>query len=667
MAESSTKYFDVKLFEEDLNSLSADLQELVDLNVRIEELERLMPMNGNLSLKVDQLSKRYTEHKATFKAVDSQMSLMLIRYSASPDHLALLTRVDKSLKILKDSVNNMLKGCTEACIEQSITDMMDESFSKLIEIHEHNTELFTRDLFLNNLMRFVQVPAEPQIRESVQLLQVCTNSTIVERYKTVILKLKRHNTLYTHLKDRFEKYLSHFRFALEMEGAKSIPIRLLNNADGGSMVNYSIIAGGQNQFFDDNKAAVSTSAQFIISKHNTSEFQPLQREKDDSNENDFFPLNLNLLKSYASENEIGSFMRVANLLMYQIQMKTNTAIELYSLEEVLSKGLAEFLKLFLIPQVKKLLDEQQSVKELIIQRTISLIYSVGNAIQGKLSNDNEISMYNIISRLFIIERRLAEVFTDRTDLRRFYNISIDSIFAFTLKRFVRVIRDKSKYFFENYLKDHLGNFKKLDLFNKDLNTALALEIERELGDDKFYKKYNESAKKSKFFSENTVKQHYMVPFHFILQQISKNTKGASIWAIKAAVYELLICLMKKRKFINFYGYFSLMLNLDAFLLEVIKEFSQSFSPIIGALGELRFLKHFFFKLIYNETQQNSPKKTSSVYVHSKKIKISYDLGGSEEAFTFEQLAVTKTDKLELPASFNLEIFHDELAFNEIVS
>lgn len=666
MAEPSVKYTDDVRFEEDLQALSEDIQPLVDLRAKLYKLEEVVHQSGSLILKVEELAMMFADCKSQIKKIDRQCLLLSIRYSKSPAQQELVRRIEKGLDTIKKSTTEMLLTCAELCVEKSITDMMDESFARLVEIHLKNEDIFTRDRYLDVLMKFIQVKTEPQVRESMQLLNVYVNSTIVDRYKTVILKLKRHQHMYNHLKDRFEKYLSNFRFALEMEGAKSIPIRILNYADNPMMTNYSIL-GAPNQFFEDNKAAVSTSAQFIISKHNTSEFHPMPRDKEDNTEQEFFPVNLSLLKSYATENEIGSFLRVANLLLSQIQMKTNSAIELYSLEEVLSKGLKEFLKLLRIPQVKKLIEEQSSVKNLLIQRLVSLIYSIGNAVQGKLSNDNEISMYNIVSRLFIIQKRLAEAFPDQTDMKRFCNLQIDTFFAFTLKRFVKVIRDKSNYFFELYLKDHLSNFKKLDLFNKELNTLLSLEVEKKLGDEKFYKEYNEVVKNRKFFGENTYKQHYMVPFHFILQRISRNSKGSTIWAVKAATYELFRCLIKKKKFMNFLGYFSLILNLDAFLVEVVKEFPPVFTPLLGSLGELRFLKHFFFKMIYNETQQNSPKKTSSVYVHSKKIKISYDFMGNSEGFTFDQFLATKAEKLELPTCFNSELFYDEITFNDIVS
>lgn len=666
MAEPAAKIESSSSLEVDLKRLGQELQPMIDLRSRLHKLQDATEKSGGLILKVEEVGMCYDVYQESVKGIDRYLGILLIRYGLKPDELVFIERVRASTNKLKAMILDSLMSCSEILLEKSVTDMMDESFSRLMEIHQRNEPIFTRNLFLDILMKFIQSKAEPQLRESMQLLNVYINMSIVDRYKTVILKLKRHNTMYTHLKDRFEKYLSNFRFALEMEGTKSIPIRVLNNADNTALVNQSIV-GRAGQFFQDRKMMASTSTHDLVTKHNTSEFHLVNKERDDSGENDFFPVNLSLLKSYASENELGSFLRVANLLLYQVQMKINSAIELYSLEDVLSKGFKEFLKLLKIPHIKRVMDEQPSVKNLVIQRLVSLFYSVGNAIQGKLSNDNEVSMYSIIAKLFIIEKKLGEAFPDQSDLAKFYSLHIDTFFAFTLKRFTKIIRDKSAYFFDLYLTNHSDNFRRLDLFNKELNEVLAVDAEKKIGEDGFYQRYNEYAKNRRFFGENTYKQHYMVPFHIILQRVSKSTKGSTIWAVKAVIYEMLLSFMKKKKYINFLGYLSLILNLDAFLHEVTKEFTPAFLPMLGSIGELRFLKHFFYKLVYHEAQMHGPKKTSAVYVHSKKVKITYDMMGSGEGFIYEQLLVTKADKLEMPSTFNPEVFYDSIAFNEIVS
>jgi hypothetical protein len=659
--EADTGDFDMWLpsLTDKTNSLLA-LRDMLAKFARADE--------GGLLGNVNKLSDFYEERERSRIAVTEFLALIEIRFDGYAPVADFIGRAKALIAKVTENIDNLLLEVSEQYLSASIKDIIDEPFGRLLEIQSKYRHIFTRDIFLQVLMTFIQSKQESGLRDSVQMINFEQSPSVADRYKTVVLKLKRNNFMYSVLKGRMSNYVKNFRTSLNMEALQAVPLQILNNVESSGMGNFSIMPDLRQHFSSMRESDPNyASSNMLANKNNMSElFQPVQRDKDETTKEEFFPINIRLLKAYATENEVSSFARISNLLLYQILAKTSGAIELYSLEEVLVHGIMEYLKVLKLPESQKVLLQNNSLKRLIVRQLTILMYTIGKSILGRLSNDNEIGMYSVVSKLFIVEIKLKEVFTDSRDLIQFHSTKVNGVFAFSLKRFVNTIRDKSAYFYDLYIKDNLDNFKKLDLFNKALNERLSEGLPSSLKDGTFYQQYNQVVNQNGFFDSQTAKQHYMVPFHFILHRVGIKNKGALIWAVKAAVYELFHCLTKKKHFINFYGYLSLILNLNAFLHELTLTMDANFKTQVGCIGELRFLKHFFFKLLKGEIQTDTTKKASSVHAAYKRIKISYDIIDSLEGINYTQFIETKANKLDLPREFDEEDFYDQIALNVIV-
>jgi hypothetical protein len=626
--------------------------------------------HDQLTKMCQRLALAYASRQAAVEDLNRLTSLLKVKFDDHAEAKVFVEKVCQGITKLIEEIDSRLVHLSKTMLVGSIKDLMDESFSTMVDIQAEHRTIFTRDCFIDTLLKYIKDRPESEQRPDHPECQ----SSVIERYRTVTLKLKTNGVMYSLLKDRMAKFVRNFRTSLDIEALQSIPVALLSNTDGDTLGNYSFLGDPKTQISDRARPkafqAVSSSTNVLGSqnKNNMSEvIDPgHQKDKDEASKEEFFPTNIRLLKAYNTDNEVTFFARLSNLMLYQIEAKTNAAIELYSLEEVLNFGVNEYLKVLSLPASQRIMSHQPHIKRLVIERLSSLFYSIGKAVLGRTSADNEIGMYNIVSKLFVIENRLREAFPDNDDLRSFYCMKIDSFFAFTLKRFIVTIREKSSYFYELYIKDHLENFGRLDIFNRDLNDQLSANLDAKIEDGSFYRLFNQETRDGKFFQGNTVKQHYMVPFHFILQRVDRHSKGAIIWSTKAALYELLTCLMRRRKFINFLGYFSLLLNLDAFLQELLVPFDSKFKTHLGSLGELRFLKHFFFKLVIGEGQQQSTKKPSSVHAANRKVKISPDIGDKTEGFTYQHFIETKADRLDMPSTFDADLFHELISLNTFV-
>lgn len=638
------------------------------------EAEELEKRDDPLSKMCKDLTKIFDNRKTAAKDLQYLIQLLEMRFGENSQVNTFLDKVAQGIKKLVDDLDSKLVKISKETLMWSIKDLMDESFASMMDIQNNHKTIFTRDCFLDVLMSYIKTRQEDQGREDIYMDNQDQVGAVTERYKTVILKLKRHNVMYSLLKERMHKFVRNFRKSLDIEALQAIPMALLSNADGGSTGNYSIMTDPMFQLSEPKikqfQAVSSSTDMFNSNKNNMANMslviQPGLKDKEEQSTEDFFPTNIKLFRAYNIDNEVTFFARLSNLMLYQIEAKTKAAIELYNLEEVISSGLKEFLKVLSLPASQRIMTQQPHIKKLVVQRLSCLFYSIGKSVLGKTSTDNEIGMYNVVAQLFVIEKKLRDAFTETKDLQQLYCTKIDSFFAITLKRFIVTIREKSNYFYEIYLKEHLDNFKKLDIFSRQLNELLSDNLDKKLEDGSFYRLFNQTTTNRSFFQGSTAKQHYMVPFHFILQRVTKDTKGSILWSTKAALFELLQCLIKRKKFINFLGYFSLLLNLDAFISELVAPFDVKFKAQIGSIGELRFLKHFFCKLVISENQHSMSKKSSTVYAANKKVKVSHDIIDRSEGMTYGQLMETKAEKLEVLQSFDIEDYYEQISLNNVV-
>jgi hypothetical protein len=475
-------------------------------------------------------------------------------------------RVKKiALKIVEE-VKGRIGEEYKGLVVESLMDLMDESICKVVAmIGDGITE---KDL-IDGVWKFIGTRQEAGVRESIESVSHIGIMGWSERWTRAAGRIGPLFCI------RAESIANNAEKRLQLSKSTSISPNLYGHSSNLPLIeNHKFQAASQRE--PSNQAVWTHAASLNVAQSPSASPHP-------SVIGEPAIINIDLYKSSLPAG-FSSFPRLAMAILFSSLTRTKEALASPHQIHTLHNSIIPFLTLLSQPSVKVHLI-MSPYKQSILSLLSNLLYVFVCKIQSNVSSDNEIGLYHAVSAYFDMDKALGLNIDDQD--RGFYMLpQFTLVVSSVVHGFIRALTKKSEYFFETYLSSNLDKFKELDLFNLDFNAALC-----HLPSDhpQLVENFQEMMAKKNFFDSPTATQHYMVPFVFILQRLDDSGDGAMIWATKAVIHQLVESLCKRKKYISVKGYLSLLLNLEAYIMQLDKK-SHALCREICSLGEVRYIR-----------------------------------------------------------------------------
>ena len=652
-------------FEDCFRSFSDYVHQALTLRREVFRSGEKPITQSTFKAKVESLTDALEGVREAEKAMTISLNHMQNRFKGEEEQKCIERSKAASSQLLVQ-IDEGLCGQFLSLLRHSLKDVDDDSLFRLLALEKSSKRLVSDSQLVAVLIEFVQGRGESAAREA-DTPRSAPSSSLMERYKSVLRKLKKSPDVLSRFIEAFSQYIHGFEFFLKMEKCDAIPVEYLQSDSMGNAENYSL----------DHRGAVASgflppilnSTTLALNRAPAFESEMpglLKAKKTDAEEKSSLLVSLGPLKSKLALKDFSAFSRTANLILSQIFEKTQTSIEFYSLLDVIRQNFLEFISLLNLPQVKSHLKENRRTRKVVMKSLSFVLSKICRRLIGFLNSENEAFLFASISSLFALDKRLCVVLMDKADSTYVSGLVVNCCFAFTAKKFINHVTSRAQPIFDAYIKNNSSAFKKLDIYNAELGKLLA-EYPKAMKEAAFFQKYNEFLGTGGFFEQSVREEHYMTPFHQIMFRVERGSAGAAIWVVKVLLFELMRSLCSKKKYIGFLGYLSLMLNLNAFIKQVSGMFDKSEKPLAG-IGEIRVFKRFFHKLVYAELTKGEVKKPSAISASTSRIVgYGHDHDDKCESFSFTSFEITKASPFEMPAGFSLKLYFEQVEINSMVN
>ena len=289
---------------------------------------------------------------------------------------------------------------------------------------------------------------------------------------------------------------------------------------------------------------------------------------------EYFIVNPGKLKPFmAHPEDIHNLQILMSVMLSQIDQKVQTATKWVAVHESLNLGVVQVLKSINTPQIKTYFQRRKREKEVFLSRLARTVERSLAKSLAAISDKDVTAIYSLVGALYHFDKKIIEFLVGLPikDRSYFFNLHNDSVFAFSLSQLVSVVSNLSTTYYDKAFKASSYNLLELDLFDVELTKTLKEGLTEEFTKTTFFKEYKDHLAKHKFFKSEQSPNHFMVPFQMlVVDQLKPSHKGAILWAFKTVLQSLLSQVCKKKKFVSFLGYLSLVLNINALVEHVLE-------------------------------------------------------------------------------------------------
>jgi hypothetical protein len=211
-------------------------------------------------------------------------------------------------------------------------------------------------------------------------------------------------------------------------------------------------------------------------------------------------------------------------------------------------------------------------------------------------------------------------------------------------------------------------FKKLDLYNLSPQKKIEQILLDKFKDFEIYREFNNHLVTSNFsINKNTKQSHYMTPFRMFAERLGPSDLGAAIWGTKILFNEFLDFFSKNSNYVNFMGFFSLILNLGEYLHKLDEIFLDDYKEFFMDLEELIFVKEFYLYFLTEELKIYKG-KISKISVETTGAKISMGfVMDKKNSNKLKMMMKTKMKEFGVPNGFDFVNFVTYCRFFELVN
>ena len=593
---------------------------------------------------------------------------MEIKYREEAE-AAMIRRVESASHSMVAQIRDTMVAEFNNIIMGGLKDISTEPMDRALSVQKSHSDVFNEEAVLAVVVAFVETKQDDAVRESTQSLLNLGQGSLMERFKTAMGRCRMNGSIAVKLAEKYSTLVECFEFMVEQEMCSSVPLDLMvshkpveaNNQSNLSREASQIRADFLPPIMNSNTLGIMRPAEEVDLNQAV-----ISRKTIIQQETTSFCIHIDSLRQRILSRDFSFFSRAVNLLLYQIYSKAIEAIESYSLQDLIRTDLVNFVSLLSAVEVRRYLRDHPRLQSDIIKKLGIVLAKVGSIqINFMKSETDHKSLYSAVSSLYQLDCRILGDYLEKEEKKHLTSISIDCCFAFTLKKMITILVDRHSRVFANYVKTGQLGQKKLNLYSVEL--SLKLSSFEHTDEQKFYQTYNEHLAGGGYFQESLVREHYMDPFREELSKFGEESTGVCIWVTKVLVHELLKAVCKKKKHVSFYGFFSIVLDVNAYFKSIIGSQLKTSRQKICMIGELRVVKRYFIKLITNEMTKNEVKKQSAVFAANRRQSTNYEQVEKCEAFSFGTYSDAALSPIDIPKTFSLNNFVELLDMNTMVS
>lgn len=225
------------------------------------------------------------------------------------------------------------------------------------------------------------------------------------------------------------------------------------------------------------------------------------------------------------------------------------------------------------------------------------------------------------------------------------------------KKFINMVKEDSKQKFNEYFKKNYKKLKEWDIYNRKLEESFKEITKTEFDEMELYDLLNNRILVRGYFVLPKEK-HYMFPFVNLLGERPVGEADRCrvlLWNTKILLGELGQAISMKKNSINFYGLMSLIFNLNAFFIELMRLVPKERQKEVCKLEEFQLFKSYFMMTFMEELKIIKPNKTARIQAASSTPEPNHQIYMKKPApFSVKKLKTAQMKNMNFPNSFTFE-------------